>query len=346
MKQQQLFSNHFPLQPFYFVGIHVMGPNPAIARKRYSFHKCIVSAWNHRLEKEATFENHNLDCCELAKIYPFVYENGVISNGLNQLSVFPQKASIYSMSSYYIPLKQRNKWKPLLELLGQNLTAQVPFLDTVEVENSISPADDPLCSARDGTKTIKVVEFNADRGTRRLEIVDLLRDVDIIILNEMDFGMARSGQQHTTRLLAHMLGMHYAWGLEFVELTNGAKDERETTTGIPNFYGLHGNAFLTRCKISDPVIFRDKVGKYFSDKKMCFNANGFEKRLGGRMGMFARINVAGESLVIGSTHKLEGFHSEIKSYIGSSKAITAGDQNREFCDWVGLSAVENTTSVQ
>jgi hypothetical protein len=48
--------------------------------------------------------------------------------------------------------------------------------------------------------------------------------------------------------------------------------------------------------------------------------------------------------MIGSTHKLEGFHSEIKSYIGPSKAITAGDQNREFCDWISLSAVGNTSS--
>jgi hypothetical protein len=62
---------------------------------------------------------------------------------------------------------------------------------------------------------------------------------DVVILNEMGIGMARTDQQHTTKLMAQMLNMNYAWGLEFVELTDGDKEEQGMFGGLPNFHGLH-----------------------------------------------------------------------------------------------------------
>merc|ERR1719384_399976 len=137
--------------------------------------------------------------------------------------------------------------------------------------------------------------------------------------------------------------MNYAWGLEFVELTAGTKEDRENANGIPDQRGFHGNAFLTKCAISDPIIFRNEVGPYFSSKPNSVNANGTEKRLGGRMGLFGRIVVDGESVVIGSVHKLEWYEDKIKEYIGPRDAIIAGDQNGRFCDRWGLKNVISTT---
>jgi hypothetical protein len=129
---------------------------------------------------------------------------------------------------------------------GKQFTAQIPNLNEVEVDNSIAPAD--KCRLQDILHTdiehnsgsisskhmrgLKVVTFNARRGTTWLEFVlkvrsDLdLRDPDVILLNEMDIGMSRSGNLHTTRMMAHALDMNYAWGLEFLELTNGNKEEQ------------------------------------------------------------------------------------------------------------------------
>lgn len=176
---------------------------------------------------------------------------------------------------------------------------------------------------------------------RRL-ISQLLRatPTDVIILNEMDIGMARSDQQHTTRLLAHMLGMNYAWGLEFVELTRGNKQEQIAVGQLPNFHGLHGNAFLTRCSIYDPVVFRDPVGKYFTDERLGLNADGHEKRLGGRMGLFGRIQVNGRELVIGSTHTVRSVGARVRAYINGTDAITAGDQPSTSCSDFGLRSVD------
>jgi hypothetical protein len=172
-----------------------------------------------------------------------------------------------------------------------------------------------------------------------MKSINLLKDADVIILNEMDIGMARSDNQHTTRLMAYFLGMNYAWGLEFVELTPGTDEDRYNANGLEDFHGLHGNAFLTKCTISEPVIFRNQIGQYFSSEATNVNAGGKEKRLGGRMGMFGSITVDGKETVIGSVHKLDGFRQEVLEYIGQRDAIIAGDQGASFCKDVDLANI-------
>ena len=65
--------------------------------------------------------------------------------------------------------------------------------------------------------------------------------------------------------MAHHLGMNYLFAVEFVELTLGTKEEH---------HGLHGNAFLTKCRISDSKISRDSIVKYFDHKANGVNAGG------------------------------------------------------------------------
>ena len=92
-------------------------------------------------------------------------------------------------------IEQRKQWFHAPSPEKQKLTNDIPNLNVVEVDNTIS-----LLDGCRGHK-LKVIEFNAERGKRWLESAELLRDADVIILNEMDIGMARSDQQHTTRLL-------------------------------------------------------------------------------------------------------------------------------------------------
>merc|ERR1719262_1998750 len=101
--------------------------------------------------------------------------------------------------------------------------------------------------------------------------------------------------------------MNYAWGLEFVELTNGNAAEQELTKGMNNLLGLHGNAILTKCPLKEPTIVRDRLGDiYFSERATHGNAYGKEKRLGGRMALFASIEdpVLKQTIRVGSIHKL------------------------------------------
>ncbi|KAL7540762.1 hypothetical protein ACHAXR_010360 [Thalassiosira sp. AJA248-18] len=139
----------------------------------------------------------------------------------------------------------------------------------------------------------------------------------------MDIGMARSGQQHTTRLMAHHLKMNYIFGIEFVELTLGTKEEQAEH----------------RCQISDGKIFRDKIGDYFSRKSNGVNAGGYEKRIGGRMGLFGRILVEGHDVVVGSVHKVRSQDKPIREYINQTKAVVAGDQGSKSCAKWGLGKI-------
>jgi len=295
-------SSYFPTRPYYFGGALFLGPRETIASSRYSLDRCRMGEYSHRVERLWARRGVEIDCCRMARRLPFVSGGEAVSNGRTTKSIYPARAATYDVR-WEISPKQRRAWAAANESEGPALTAQVAHLDTAEVDNTIAPPGS--CHANHHGR-LKVAEFNAARGRHWLHAAPLLQDADVIILNEMDVGMARSDQQHTTRLLAHLLHMNYAWGLEFVELTSGTRQEQAATGHLPNFRGLHGNAFLTRCHISEPVIFRDPVGKYFSDDRIPLNAYGYEKRLGGRMGLFGRIQLDGMELVIGSTHKLYG----------------------------------------
>ena len=135
--------------------------------------------------------------------------------------------------------------------------------------------------------------LNAERGRHWCELAvqirrtPALRAVDVWVLNEFDLGMARSSQQHTARLFAYALGLNYAWAVEFVELSNGNKAEQARTKGQENRYGLHGNAILSRWPLRDARVVRMPGMAPLYSSKGFETAYGYEKRLGGRMTLFA-----------------------------------------------------------
>lgn len=338
-------TDYFPTRPYYYGGIYVLGPQIEIVETRYNLDICMMGQFNHRLERLTSDEEiPALDCDQLSKIFPFratwasSKEIISLSNGPYIAELYPSKAA--KMDTIVVPtqsIEERAKWFQMADSMGQQLTDSMENLNQVEVDNSINPLYQ--CSG-----PLKVVEFNAERGRWWMEAsnLDIVRDADIVILNEMDIGMARSDNQHTTRLMAHYLNMNYAWGLEFVELTPGSEEDLENANDVPDFHGLHGNAFLTKCLISDAQVFRNDVGGYFSSDPTFLNAHGTEKRLGGRMGLFGRIIVDGKETVIGSVHKIENFHKELKEYIGERNAIVAGDQIGHYCKAIGLENMLST----
>ena len=279
----------------------------------------------------------------------------------------------FALSTWYTPISKRKHWLQLIgKQTGLNVTQElVPNLNVVEVDNSIASTEACRMLKTQGTP-IRVVNFNAERGRYWREFAELLEErnekPDIIILNEMDIGMARSGNVHTARKLAHHLKMNYAWGLEFIELTNGNHEEQNRTRTSENALGLHGNAILSTCKIFDPIIFRDPLDEiYFSNRAHKKNAMGSEKRLGGRMSLFARTGDVGttQHIVVGSVHKAHPSRNrqEIWEYLGFGPAptettnftrgipprqqrgiVVGGDlESRKFCT---LSGFKNLDRVQ
>ena len=268
-----------------------------------------------------------------------------------------------------LPMKALDIPKTLLPLLSQltavhrrelvsnpfnhspsRLTASIQHLDVVDVDNTISTGV-PRPSGGD----IRVAELNAERGrfwcefAAQIKRTPDLKAVDIWLLNEFDLGMARTKQQHTVRLLAHALGLNYAWAVEFIELTNGNEKEQLRTVGVENQFGLHGNAILSRWPLHNARVVRMPGMDRLYTSRGPETARGYEKRLGGRMTLLAE-TCAGADILVGATHaqtswSRDAVHTavsieKLRVQTGDStthpRALIGGDTWNHTCHWIGM----------
>lgn len=101
--------------------------------------------------------------------------------------------------------------------------------------------------------------------------LELLREADVVVLNEVDLGMRRTGYRDVARELAQALHMNYAYGVEFVEvdkLVMGQEQYELEDAGLRaklkdalevdplRYKGLQGSAILSRYPIRSARIHR------------------------------------------------------------------------------------------
>lgn len=171
-----------------------------------------------------------------------------------------------------------------------------------------------------------------------MQQVALLQQADVVVLNEVDWGMKRSDYRNIAAELATALGMNYAFGVEFVEVDPIAlgtekfeelseKDRRELKAEItvdPNRYrGLHGSAILSRFPLQNVRVrpfehqphdwYKDEIegakpleqGKRKAGELVFREKIQREVRRGGRMLLTAEIvdeRIPGGRLTIVATH--------------------------------------------
>ena len=179
----------------------------------------------------------------------------------------------------------------------------------------------------------------------------VLRYADLMLINELDEGMVRSGNLNIAGELSRALSAHAIFGVEYLELTKGVGEELalegENTTA------LHGNAILTRHSFSNPTVIRlPRCENNFESK---------ERRIGGRIGIIADLEAGTESLVIGNTHldvintprcraaqmramlQAMGVRLNAKA---SKRAIIGGDLNSHtFARGTRLRVMKNTATI-
>jgi len=169
--------------------------------------------------------------------------------------------------------------------------AELPFADAVEVQP-------PRAEAVLG-RTARVLAWNAERCRHVEPSARLLAasGADLLLLSELDHGMARSGQLHAARELAWLLGFGYAFAVEFLELGLGGPGERAALpAGAANEVGYHGNAILSRAPLLRPAVVRvERDGAWFD------GARG-ERRVGGRIGVVAQVELAGTPVTAAAVH--------------------------------------------
>ena len=123
----------------------------------------------------------------------------------------------------------------------------------------------------------------SDKRRQVLDQVALMKQADVILLNEVDWGMKRTEYRNVAAELAAALGMNYAYGVEFVEVDPIAlgretfeelseedqKDLREEITVDPARYkGLHGNAILSRFPLENVRLrpFTHQAHDWYTDE--------------------------------------------------------------------------------
>ena len=190
-----------------------------------------------------------------------------------------------------IQLEERKSLGALLDTQSQeSVMARIPQFHTAETDNFVElPKTVP--------EALGVLMFNMERGVNLEEIREFLRDCpdiqpfDLILANELDDGCARSGNKNTARELAKAFGLNYAWGLEFIELVN---DENEK--------GFHGNAVFSRWPIrrAGGIRLPEEYNWYFDR----------QRRIGGRLAVFAELDVGGKPLGAVSIHLENRTHGE------------------------------------
>ncbi len=170
--------------------------------------------------------------------------------------------------------------------------AQVACLNEIEGRQPTAPAR-PL------TGRVRVAAWNVQRGPRPSDAAALLRrtGADVLLLSELDSGMARTDNVDVPAAIASSLGDGYGFGfgVEFVELGLGDVHERQHTEG-ENARGLHGNAVVVRAPLVGPSALRlDHDARWFA-------ADSPEPRVGGRMAVVTTVELDGTPVRVASTH--------------------------------------------
>lgn len=207
----------------------------------------------------------------------------------------------------------------------------IPEINAVEVHNDASNATPD--------NVLRLIAWNIERGrhwqdaAQLIEAHPALQNPDIIFLSEMDRGMKRSGNEHTTREIAQTLSMNYAYAVEFLELPRGKTEEGKEAYARENAWGYHGNAILSRFPLHNVRVLR------FPGIEQWYGSG--EHRLGGRNAVLAEIEKPdGQRITLVSTHLESGFRDgpvrtrqtgmilkELEEHAKDQPVLVGGDMN-------------------
>jgi len=190
---------------------------------------------------------------------------------------------------------------------------------------------------KNGAELLRIASWNAERCKFRAPSAALLSalNADVILLSEMDIGMARSGNRHTIGELASDLSAGYVFGVEYVELGLGDNREKLWHAGQTNTVGLHGNGILCCSKLHDPFVIRlDEAGRWFAGTQ-----DTSERRIGWRMAIggfypFGRSKLCVLSVHLESStdsrdraHQMSLLFEGLKVFARGCPVIIGGDLN-------------------
>src|SRR6201997_1190575 len=153
--------------------------------------------------------------------------------------------------------------------------------------------------------SVRVVDWNIDRGLKLSEIIDFLGDSngDVFLLQEVDVNAYRTHRRNIAQEIARKLHLNYVFGREFVELAQGSKTSP----------AYHGQATLSRWKISRPrVIHFHRQSDFWKPRWYKPKLQTFQERLGGRIALVAEISIQGVSIICHNLHLESRSNDELR----------------------------------
>ena len=193
--------------------------------------------------------------------------------------------------------------------------------------------------------SIRVVDWNIDRGLQLQSIIDFLGDAnaDILILQEVDINARRTHRLNVAQEIARKLRLNYVFGREFVELTQGSNTS-------PAF---HGQATLSRWKIPNSRIIRfQQQSSFWKPRWFVPKMEPFQERLGGRIALVCEINMPGGVSIVSYNLHLESRTSDelrraqldevlkdARAFESARLTIIAGDLNLNASNPAPASAI-------
>ncbi len=159
-------------------------------------------------------------------------------------------------------------------------------------------ANDEIHAPLVDPNTIRATAWNIERGKRLESIIRVLKEhpvlraSDVLMLTELDYGMARTGNADVAREIARSLELNYAFAPCYLALNKGSGVEADVEG--ENTRGLHGNALLSRYPLRRVHVVSLPNGK----DKMA----GKEKRLGQQRAVVADVQHPGGQFRAVSLH--------------------------------------------
>ncbi|SCB38026.1 endonuclease/exonuclease/phosphatase family protein [Rhizobium hainanense] len=143
-----------------------------------------------------------------------------------------------------------------------------------------------------------VAAWNLERCLFPEESAAKLRETGapLVLLSEMDLGMARTEQRDPTGIVADELGMNHAYGVEFLELSLGSEIERSYCRDDFNEKGFHGNALMASVALKDAFMIR------LPGEAVWFNDSNEQPRIGDRCAVGAIVETEAGPMVAVSVH--------------------------------------------
>lgn len=161
-----------------------------------------------------------------------------------------------------------------MSALYQKLRPEIErVLNGLVVENYAGEADR---APHNLLRSIKATAWNIERGKRLESIIRTLkehprlRESELLLVTELDYGMARTQNRFVAREIAEALEMNYAFAPCYLSLVKGSG--AEVRVAGENTQALHGNALFARYPLARAHSLALPNGK---DKM-----RGREKRLG------------------------------------------------------------------